>query len=68
LFLLHWQLQKYWYQTGISIKQFVKRLRPIRSGIVKFNGIEILAEPEIPEDVICILDKLFSGNSFEQAK
>jgi transposase len=50
------------YQTGISVKQFVKLLRPIRSGIVIFDGIEIPAEPEIPEDVICILDKLFSGN------
>jgi transposase len=26
------------YQTGISIKQFVKLLRPIRSGIVTING------------------------------
>jgi len=50
------------YQTGISIKQFVKLLRPIRSGIVTINRIEIPAEPEIPENVICILDKLFSGN------
>lgn len=50
------------YQTGISIKQFVKLLRPIRSGIVIFNGIEIPAQPEIPEDVNSILDKLFSGN------
>ena len=50
------------FQTGISIKQFVKLLRPIRSGIVIFNGIEIPADPEIPEDVICILNKLFSGN------
>src|SRR4030065_22099 len=36
------------YQTGISIKQFVKLIRPLRSGIVTFNGEKILAEPEVP--------------------
>jgi len=39
------------YQTGISIKQFVKLLRPIGSGIETINGKEILAEPEVPESV-----------------
>lgn len=37
--------------TGISIKQFVKMLRPIRSSIVVFNGNEILAESVVPETV-----------------
>jgi len=50
------------YQTGISIKQFVKQLRPIRSGIVTFNGKEFFAEPEVPEEIKNILDKLFSGH------
>jgi hypothetical protein len=39
------------HQTGISIKQFVKLLRPIRSGIVTINGKESLAEPDCPETV-----------------
>lgn len=50
------------YRTGISIKQFVKMLRPIRSGIVTFNGKEMLAEPEIPETVLVVLNRLFSGH------
>lgn len=48
--------------TGISIKQFVKLLRPIRSGIVTINGREILAEPEVPEQVKTILKHLTSGH------
>ena len=50
------------YQTGISIKQFVKLLRPIRSGIVTINGNEILAEPEIPDTVKSVLNSLASGH------
>ena len=50
------------YQTGISIKQFVKLLRPIRSGIVTINGKEILAEPEVPESVEELLFRLSSGH------
>jgi transposase len=50
------------YQTGISIKQFVKLLRPIRSGIVTINGKEILAEPELPETVKNLLICLSSGH------
>ncbi len=49
-------------QTGISIKQFVKLLRPIRSGIVTINGKEIFAEPEIPATVKPILNRLTSGH------
>jgi hypothetical protein len=49
-------------QTGISIKQFVKLLRPIRSGIVTINGKEIFAEPEIPAAVKPILNRLVSGH------
>lgn len=47
---------------GISIKQFVKLLRPIRSGIVTINGREILAEPEIPEQVKTLLKYLAPGH------
>ena len=50
------------YQTGISIKQFVKLLRPIRSGIVTINGNDILAEPEIPDEVKSVLKSLGSGH------
>jgi hypothetical protein len=49
-------------KTGISIKQFVKQLRPIRSGIVTFNGKDLLAEAEIPEPTLSVLDKLASGH------
>lgn len=44
--------------TGVSIKQFVKSLRPIRSGVVTINEREVLAEPEIPEQVKTIIKRL----------
>ncbi|MFZ2095637.1 MAG: IS1634 family transposase, partial [Anaerolineales bacterium] len=50
------------YQTKISIKQFVKLTRPLRSGIVTINGEKILAEPEVPEKVKRVLNKLTSGH------
>ncbi len=49
-------------QTGISIKRFVKLLRPIRTGIITINGNELIAEPEIPASISTILDKLSSGH------
>lgn len=49
-------------KTGISIKQFIKLLRPIRSSIVVFNGNEILAEPIVPEPVSKVLKRLSSGH------
>lgn len=49
-------------QTGISIKQFVKLLRPIRSAIVTINGRQIFAEPEIHVMVKTILNSLTSGH------
>jgi hypothetical protein len=48
--------------TGVSIKQFVKLLRPIRSGIVIINEREILAEPEIPEQMKILLKHLTPGH------
>ncbi|MDD3473669.1 MAG: IS1634 family transposase [Syntrophaceae bacterium] len=50
------------HQTGISIKQFVKMLRPIRSGIVTINGKEVLADPDVPETVKILLIRLSSGH------
>ncbi len=48
--------------TGVRIKQFVKLLHPIRSGIVTINEREILAEPEIPEQVKTLLKYLAPGH------
>jgi len=49
-------------KTGISIKQFVKLLRPIRSSTIIFKGKEIQAEPIIPEPVSMVLKRLFRGH------
>jgi transposase len=49
-------------KTGISIKQFIKMLRPIRSGIVSCNGKELLAEAEVPEAASGVLNSLFLGH------
>lgn len=48
-------------KTRMSIKQFIKLLRPIRSGLISVNGIEMLAEPEIPHSLCTILNSLSSG-------
>lgn len=48
------------YLTGLSIKQFVKLLRPFRSSIVMINGKEYLAPPDIPDSVKAILNMLNS--------
>lgn len=48
--------------TGLSIKKFVKTLRPIRSGTIVINGTEYPAEPEIPYDIHNLLQKLESGH------
>ena len=48
--------------TGVSLKQLVKQLRPIRTGVVALGNQEYLAEPEIPEDIHSLLAKLRSGH------
>ncbi|HUD44128.1 MAG TPA: IS1634 family transposase [Patescibacteria group bacterium] len=48
--------------TGITIKRFVRTLRPIRSGTVLINGKEYEAEAEISTEVKSILRKLRSGH------
>jgi len=48
-------------KTGLSIKQFVKTLRPVRSGIVIINGKEYPAKEIVPESVQAILQNLRSG-------
>jgi hypothetical protein len=49
-------------QTGMSIKQFVKALRPVRSGIVLINGKEYPAKEIISESVQAILKNIDSGH------
>jgi transposase len=49
-------------KTGMSIKRFVKTLRPIRSGTVVINKIVYPAEAEIPENVSKILKQLSGGH------
>lgn len=48
--------------TGISIKRFVRNLRPIRSGIITINGKEYAAEAEVSKDIHKLLQKLQSGH------
>jgi transposase len=50
------------HQTGISINQFVKILRPIRSGLIVINENELLLEPVVPVSVKSVIDKLSSGH------
>ena len=50
------------YKTGISINQFVKIMRPIRTGLAVINGNEILLEPVVPSSVKSIINKLNSGH------
>lgn len=50
------------HHTGMSIKRFVKQVRPIRSGIVTINGKEYPAEAEIPKDIHNLLRKLKLGH------
>lgn len=48
--------------TGLSLKQFVKTLRPVRTGRVLINGKSYLAEAIIPPDIKEILKKLNAGH------
>lgn len=49
-------------QTGLTTKRIVRLLRPIRSGLITINGEEYSAEPEIPEDIHKLLQKLNLGH------
>ncbi len=48
--------------TGLSIKKFIKILKPIRSGTIVINGTEYPAKPEIPKLIHKLLLKLESGH------
>lgn len=49
-------------RTEISVKRFIRLLRPIRSGTVTINGKEYPAEAEIPKDIHNLIRKLQSGH------
>lgn len=50
------------FKSGLSLKQLVKILRPIRSGVIILNGQEYIAQEEIPEDIHILLKKLEVGH------
>lgn len=47
--------------TGMSIKRFIRTLRPIRSGIVTINGKDYQAEAELSTEVKSLIHKLQPG-------
>lgn len=49
-------------RTGMSIKRFVKNMRPVRSGIVNINGVDYLAEAEILPQIKPSIRKLYPGH------
>lgn len=49
-------------QTGLSIKKFVRTIRPVRAGIVTINGKEYPAEAEISTEVKALMRKLQKGH------
>jgi len=48
--------------TGMSIKRFVRTMRPIRSGVVTINGKEYQAEPEMSPEMKVLIRKLQTGH------
>lgn len=50
------------YQTGISIKKFVKLIRPLRSAVVNINGIDFMVSPEVSDEVNSVIKRLNSGH------
>lgn len=49
-------------QAGLSLKQIIKTLRPIRSGTVIIGGKAYPAEAEIPPELLPLLHKLRAGH------
>jgi hypothetical protein len=45
-------------KTGTSIKKFIRKLEPIRSGIISVNGVSMPLKPRIPAEVADILKQL----------
>jgi len=50
------------HTTGVSIRQFVKLLQPVRSATLQVNGRAYRAEAEIPESVANLVEKLRAGH------
>lgn len=48
-------------RTKMSVKRFIRTLRPVRSGVVTINGKEYPAEAEIPQDIHNLIQKLHPG-------
>lgn len=48
--------------SGLSLKHFVKTLRPIRSGIVVINGKEYHADAIVPQSLILLLKRFNAGH------
>lgn len=49
-------------QSGVSLKQFIKTLRPIRNGTVVINGKTYQADAIIPPAIVQLLQKLEVGH------
>lgn len=49
-------------KTGMSIRRFVRTLKPVRSGTVVINGKEYEAEAELSTEVKSLIRKLRSGH------
>jgi transposase len=50
------------FTTKKSIRQVVKTLQPLRSGVVLINGNEVVARPNVPSATQTMLKKLISGH------
>jgi len=48
--------------SGISLKRFVKILKPVRSGVVVINGKQYRADAIIPPSIIPLLKKIETGH------
>jgi hypothetical protein len=44
--------------SGISIKKFVRKLAPIRAGVVSANGVSMPIKPKVPDDITELLKQL----------
>jgi len=44
--------------TGLTIKRFVRKLAPIRAGVLSVNGTSLPIKPKIPDDVEILLKQL----------
>lgn len=49
-------------KTDLSVKRFVKTLRPIHSGTVTINGIDRPTKPKLSEETLTILSRLGVGH------